>query len=261
MTKTPGICRNAAGCALAKRGRIVQVELRQPFVCPSCGAPLVAPPVRTMPEPWLIAALAGLVIVVIAGAAFWLLAPQPAKLPVHSAPPPVPVAPKPAPVVQAPPPLPPPVSENGSSGPGGPTTVVIPPQLLPPAATPPPATPKEATQVAPPPPKRREHRVVAAARALPKSPPPPEMKPLDGSHPDYPDAYEDTDTKGAVTVTCIVQTDGSATKCQIVHQEGGAAFAQSVLHWLALDSTRFPPLTRHGHPAALPFTWNINFDP
>jgi TonB family protein len=145
--------------------------------------------------------------------------------------------------------------------------VVIPPQLLAPAGTTTlaPATPPAAVPAAPPPapspPKRREHRVVASARASQKAPPPPEMKALDGSHPEYPDAYEDTDTKGEVTVTCIVQPDGSATKCQILRQTGGAAFGNAVLHWLARDTTRFPPLLRKGHPAALPFTWNIDFFP
>ncbi len=264
MTKTPGICRNAAGCALAKRGRIVQVELKQPFLCPSCGGPLAPPPVRNMPEPTVLAAGAGVIVVVAGALAFWLLGSKPAPVPVHAPPPAAHPAPAPKPVAPATPP--PPISENGSSGPGGPTTVVIPPQLLAPGTTTlAPATPPAAVPAAPPPapspPKRREHRVVASARASQKAPPPPEMKALDGSHPEYPDAYEDTDTKGQVTVTCIVQPDGSATKCQILHQTGGAAFGNAVLHWLARDTTRFPPLLRKGHPAALPFTWNIDFFP
>ena len=44
--KTPGVCLNTAGCALARRGRRVMVELKQPFVCPGCGAPLSPPVVK-----------------------------------------------------------------------------------------------------------------------------------------------------------------------------------------------------------------------
>jgi len=216
-----------------------------------------------MPGLGILAAGAGLVIAVIAGVAFWLLWSKPVPQPVQAPPPVVHRAPAPAPATAPVAPPPPPISENGSSGPGGPTTVVIPPQLAVPAASPPPpSAPPAATQTAaPPPPKRREHRVVASARAPLKSSPPVEMKPLDGSQPEYPDAYEDSDTKGEVTVTCILQPDGSATRCQLVHVTGGEAFGSAVLHWLAQDSTRFPPLLRHGHPIALPFTWNIEFFP
>jgi TonB family protein len=87
------------------------------------------------------------------------------------------------------------------------------------------------------------------------------MQALNASHPEYPDAYEDTDQKGEVTVTCLIKPDGAATGCKIIHQSGGAAFGKSVLDWLALTSTRFPPLLKHGRPATLPFTWNVDFDP
>jgi len=207
---------------------------------------------------------AGVAAVAIVALVIWLVSGR------SPPPPPRPVPPPPhaaaAPAVPHPPPPPPPsppISENGSSGPGGPTTVTIPPQLLHPAggtpATLPPAPPKAA--VPPPPKPRHEHRVVATARSGPKLPPRPDMQPLDRSHPDYPERYEDSDKTGTVTVTCIVQTNGNTSGCKIIHQEGGDAFGEAVLHWLAQDTTRFPPLLKHGHPAAQPFTWTIEFFP
>ncbi len=281
MMKTPGRCPNTEGCALAKRRRTVLVELKQPFVCPTCGSALVPPPVSTMPDLKLLAGAGGAAALVVAALVFWLSSgkPPPHQLQAPPAHKPVIQAPVPAPVA---PPPPPPMSDNGSSGPGGPTTVTIPPQLLtaagvtspsgsapagtgavtpltpPPPAVVPPAPPPPAPAL---PARHREHRVVAASRATGAKSPPLSMQALNASHPEYPDVYEDTDRKGEVTVTCVIKPDGSATGCKIVHQEGGAAFAKSVLDWLALDSTRFPPLLKHGRPATLPFTWNVNFDP
>jgi TonB family protein len=87
------------------------------------------------------------------------------------------------------------------------------------------------------------------------------MVALDGSQPEYPDLYEETGEKGEVTVTCMVRVDGHADDCQVIKQSGGGAFARAVLHWLDRDTTRFPPLLKHGRPAAMPFTWTIEFFP
>jgi len=261
MTKTPGRCPNIKNCDLAVRRRTVQIPLKQPFVCPSCGSGLVPPPISTGPDLRLIARLGGGVVVVIGALTLWLASGKP---PPPAVPPPM--APKPA---VPPPAAPPPISENGSSGPAGPTTVTISPQLLAAAGIIPkgqaaaPVTPTAApAKEAPPPPKpRREHRVVATARLSAKSPVHPDMQPLDHSHPEYPERDEDTDKTAVVTVTCIVQANGYATGCKLIHQEGGDEFAAAVLHWLAEDTTRFPPFLRHGHPAAQPFTWTIEFFP
>jgi outer membrane biosynthesis protein TonB len=220
-----------------------------------------------MPDPRLLAGAVLIVLLIAAAVAYALMGSKqpPRKL----APPPHAVAaaaPKPAPVAPPPPPSPPPISADGSSGPGGPTTVTISPQILAaagviqphaPAAPPPASVPPASVPAA----RHREHHVVAAPRSVGTKTPPISMQALNASVPEYPDVYEDSDEKGQVTVTCIIKPDGSATGCKIIHQEGGAAFAKSVLDWLALDSTRFPPLLRHGHPTALPFTWNVDFDP
>jgi len=234
-----------------------------------------------MPDWKLLAGVGGAVVLVVAALVFWLSSGKTPARQVQA-----PAAPKPVTQASAPaqvaPPLPPPISDNGSSGPGGPTTVTIPPQLLTaagvtplngsapagsgavtPLKPPPPAVvpPAPASPAPPPPARHREHHVVAASRTTGAKSPPVSMQALNASHPEYPDVYEDTDRKGEVTVTCVIKPDGSATGCKVVHQEGGAAFAKSVLDWLALDSTRFPPLLKHGRPASLPFTWNVNFDP
>ncbi len=127
-------------------------------------------------------------------------------------------------------------------------------QANPPAAEPePPASPP-----------RRQHRVVARSHApASKSavPAQAEMQPLNGSLPDYPEAYDDTDRAGSVVVTCTVQTTGRATDCQIKSAIGGPDFRTSVLRWLNDEQTRFPPILKRGRPTVSRFTWTVEFYP
>ncbi len=280
------------------------VELKQPFVCPSCGSTLSPPVVKESSPILLLAAAGAAAVLIIAALAFLLLSGK--------SPPSPPKPPTPAPAVAAKPepsPPPPPAAALpaivGSSSPAGPTTAGI--TMPPPAPQPPgnpaaaaaapagassdveakagaakagaagateagpaapttPATqanPPAAPREAPAPPHHSKHRIVATPHAASRGgkQAQPDMQALDGSHPDYPDLYEETGEKGEVTVTCMVQINGHAEDCQIIKQSGGGAFARAVLHWLERDTTRFPPLLKRGRPAVLPFTWTIEFFP
>ncbi len=295
--KTPGVCLNTAGCALARRGRRVMVELKQPFVCPGCGAPLSPPVVKEGPPIAVLAGSGAAAVLVIAVLAFLLLSGK--------SPPPAPKPPAPAQLAAKPAPAPPPPaalapSIVGSSSPAGPTTAGI---IMPPAEPQPPGSPapggnppagassaaaasastpgpgastKSTTQASPPAiasesaasdvpalPPRHQHRIVSTPHLASRTgkQAQPDMQALDGSRPEYPELYEETGEKGEVTVTCMVQIDGHADDCQVTKQSGGGAFARAVLHWLDRDTTRFPPLLKRGRPAVMPFTWTIEFFP
>ncbi len=124
--------------------------------------------------------------------------------------------------------------------------------------------PPPPSEIEPAPAPRPHHKVVASPRVSSNrtvARPGPDMQALDGSQPEYPASYEDSNRTGMVVATCIVQLNGQATNCRVVQQSGGAAFATAVLDWLARDTTRFRPLLKHGKPAAGPFTWSVSFAP
>jgi TonB family protein len=78
--------------------------------------------------------------------------------------------------------------------------------------------------------------------------------------PDYPDQYNDSGRNGRVTVDCVIQTNGHPTNCHVVSQQGGAAFAASVMQWLnGSNPPVYRPAIRGGQPQAEEHQWVVSF--
>lgn len=80
-----------------------------------------------------------------------------------------------------------------------------------------------------------------------------------GGTPVFPVSY-DQNRPGAVTVSCMIGTDGAASGCQVVTAKGGAAFGWAVKSWLSSGRVRFRPMTSQGQPVSQRKSWTIVFN-
>ena len=127
--------------------------------------------------------------------------------------------------------------------------------LTPPA--PPAALPGAQTTLTPQPVAARQ--VIAPVLAAPSPDRPFSTRVVAGGAPVFPPSY-DENRPGAVTVSCVIGADGSASGCQVLRTQGGANFGRSVQTWLASGRVRFRPVTVAGTPVVHRESWRIVFN-
>ena len=84
---------------------------------------------------------------------------------------------------------------------------------------------------------------------------------VEGGAPSYPSAYEGDGRSGRVTVSCMIEQNGTPSGCHVLASQGGAGFSNAALGWLRSGEVRFAPVLRDGQPQAGEHSWTLNFQP